>query len=328
MGHAGSGSWRRWWRRSRSWRRCRRRSWRRLARDATYAPYLARQAHGCRAAAAGRGRRPADRRSTTGRSAGSRRSCAASSSWCGRKASRQAARIEGMTPAALTQILLRVRQRRGPARGVMSAGAAEAFQAAFDVSRETMARLETHLRAAAAVEPADQPGLARQPRRRLGPALRRLGAALAASAAGRPPLARPRLRRRLPGPGRRRDGRGRRAGLRSAPGGERPAQGGLSRDGRPRDRGRGDGACRARRGPAAAWAPTSFPRARWPRSTPSSRMAEKHRRPGGIGLFPKGASVHKEIAEAAVRWHFDHAIHPSLTDPRAAIVEIGATRRV
>jgi 16S rRNA (guanine527-N7)-methyltransferase len=57
-------------------------------------------------------------------------------------------------------------------------------------------------------------------------------------------------------------------------------------------------------------------------------MAERHRRPGGIGLFPKGASVHKEIAEAAVHWHFDHAIHPSLTDPRAAIVEIGASRRV
>jgi 16S rRNA (guanine527-N7)-methyltransferase len=57
-------------------------------------------------------------------------------------------------------------------------------------------------------------------------------------------------------------------------------------------------------------------------------MAEKHRRPGGTGLFPKGASVHKEIAEAAAHWRFDHAIHPSLTDPRAAIVEIGATRRV
>lgn len=57
-------------------------------------------------------------------------------------------------------------------------------------------------------------------------------------------------------------------------------------------------------------------------------MSEIHRKPGGTGLFPKGASVHKEIAEAAVRWHFDHALHPSLTDPRAAIVEIGATRRV
>ena len=57
-------------------------------------------------------------------------------------------------------------------------------------------------------------------------------------------------------------------------------------------------------------------------------MSEKHRRPEGIGLFPKGASVHKEIADAGVHWRFDHVIHPSLTDPRAAIVEIGATRRV
>ena len=57
-------------------------------------------------------------------------------------------------------------------------------------------------------------------------------------------------------------------------------------------------------------------------------MAENHRRPGGIGLFPKGASVHKEIAEASAHWRFDHTVHASLTDPEAAIVEIGATRRV
>lgn len=57
-------------------------------------------------------------------------------------------------------------------------------------------------------------------------------------------------------------------------------------------------------------------------------MLDLHRRPGGIGLFPKGASVHKEIAEAAARWRFDHVIHRSLTDPQAAIVEIGAAERV
>ena len=57
-------------------------------------------------------------------------------------------------------------------------------------------------------------------------------------------------------------------------------------------------------------------------------MVEKHRRAGGIALFHKGASVHKEVAEAAARWRFDYVIHPSLTDPRAAIVEIGATQRV
>jgi 16S rRNA (guanine527-N7)-methyltransferase len=57
-------------------------------------------------------------------------------------------------------------------------------------------------------------------------------------------------------------------------------------------------------------------------------MSEKHRRPGGIGLFPKGASVHKEIAEAKARWRFDSVIHPSWTDPKTAIVEIGAMQRV
>ena len=43
-----------------------------------------------------------------------------------------------MTPAALTQILLHVRPRRGAAPGVDDPGA-EAVRAAFDVSRETMA---------------------------------------------------------------------------------------------------------------------------------------------------------------------------------------------
>jgi 16S rRNA (guanine527-N7)-methyltransferase len=55
---------------------------------------------------------------------------------------------------------------------------------------------------------------------------------------------------------------------------------------------------------------------------------EKHRRAGGIGLFPKGAAVHKEIAEASVRWRFDHKLTPSRTEPRAAILEIGAIERV
>jgi 16S rRNA (guanine527-N7)-methyltransferase len=55
--------------------------------------------------------------------------------------------------------------------------------------------------------------------------------------------------------------------------------------------------------------------------------AEIHRRPEGICLFPKGETVHKELAEAAARWHFTHRMHPSRTDPRAAIVEIGAFRR-
>ena len=55
---------------------------------------------------------------------------------------------------------------------------------------------------------------------------------------------------------------------------------------------------------------------------------EKHRRPGGVGLFPKGETVHKEIAEASVRWRFDHTLIPSRTEPRAAILQIGACERV
>ena len=57
-------------------------------------------------------------------------------------------------------------------------------------------------------------------------------------------------------------------------------------------------------------------------------MLGKHRRPGGIGLFPKGETVHKEIADAAVHWRFEHQIHASLIEQRAAVVEIGAIDRV
>lgn len=56
--------------------------------------------------------------------------------------------------------------------------------------------------------------------------------------------------------------------------------------------------------------------------------AEKLRDPTGICLFPKGETVHKEIAEAARRWKFEYRVHPSRTDSKAAIVEIGALARV
>jgi 16S rRNA (guanine527-N7)-methyltransferase len=55
--------------------------------------------------------------------------------------------------------------------------------------------------------------------------------------------------------------------------------------------------------------------------------AERHRRETGICLFPKGETVHNEIAEARRIWQFEPRIHPSLTDPRAAIIEIGAMNR-
>ena len=56
-------------------------------------------------------------------------------------------------------------------------------------------------------------------------------------------------------------------------------------------------------------------------------LTEKHCRPGGIGLFPKGATVHKELAEALRHRRFDHVVHSSLTHPQAAIVQIGAINR-
>ncbi len=56
--------------------------------------------------------------------------------------------------------------------------------------------------------------------------------------------------------------------------------------------------------------------------------AEIHRAERGICLFPKGRTVHKEIEEARRKWLFDYRLHPSLTDPEAAIIEIGGLERV
>jgi 16S rRNA (guanine527-N7)-methyltransferase len=57
-------------------------------------------------------------------------------------------------------------------------------------------------------------------------------------------------------------------------------------------------------------------------------MTAIHRATDGTGLFPKGETVHKELAEAARHWRFEHRLHRSLTDPAAAIVEVGALARV
>ncbi|HRX74258.1 MAG TPA: 16S rRNA (guanine(527)-N(7))-methyltransferase RsmG [Hyphomonas sp.] len=56
--------------------------------------------------------------------------------------------------------------------------------------------------------------------------------------------------------------------------------------------------------------------------------AQIHRAACGIGLFPKGRTVHKEVEEARRNWRFDCQLHPSATDPEAAIVEIGGLERV
>jgi 16S rRNA (guanine527-N7)-methyltransferase len=48
------------------------------------------------------------------------------------------------------------------------------------------------------------------------------------------------------------------------------------------------------------------------------------RSPGGIALFPKGRSHEKELDAALALWNFEYRLHPSRTDPEAAIIEIGA----
>ncbi len=58
------------------------------------------------------------------------------------------------------------------------------------------------------------------------------------------------------------------------------------------------------------------------------RHLERHARPGGIGLFPKGETVHKEIEEAQKIWSFRFELHPSQSRAGAAIVEVGALSRV
>ena len=57
-------------------------------------------------------------------------------------------------------------------------------------------------------------------------------------------------------------------------------------------------------------------------------FAERHRSRRGICLFPKGGNVHNDIVSAQKLWRFDFVLHPSLTNKDSAIVEIGAFERV
>lgn len=57
-------------------------------------------------------------------------------------------------------------------------------------------------------------------------------------------------------------------------------------------------------------------------------FAERHLAPGGLALFPKGASWKKEVETARQQWSFD--CHPSMseTEPAAAILSITGVKRV
>ncbi len=54
----------------------------------------------------------------------------------------------------------------------------------------------------------------------------------------------------------------------------------------------------------------------------------RHIAPGGVALFPKGASVNAELAESLERWRFSVQKHPSRTDPEAVVLQIGEIERV
>jgi 16S rRNA (guanine527-N7)-methyltransferase len=56
--------------------------------------------------------------------------------------------------------------------------------------------------------------------------------------------------------------------------------------------------------------------------------AERHLRPGGIALFPKGANWRAEVEEALERWRFRCENLPSATSTEGAILRIGEIARV
>lgn len=51
-------------------------------------------------------------------------------------------------------------------------------------------------------------------------------------------------------------------------------------------------------------------------------LAERHLRPDGVAMFPKGARRDEEIAEAKAIWDYDSESVPSMSDTNAAILLI------
>lgn len=57
-------------------------------------------------------------------------------------------------------------------------------------------------------------------------------------------------------------------------------------------------------------------------------FAERHLRPGGQALFPKGASYADEVRQALEKWRFSYEAIPSVTDDSAVILSIRDIERV
>ena len=51
-------------------------------------------------------------------------------------------------------------------------------------------------------------------------------------------------------------------------------------------------------------------------------FASRHLGDDGVALFPKGVNHRSEIIEAQMNWSFDLVIHPSKTEPGAALLEL------
>lgn len=56
--------------------------------------------------------------------------------------------------------------------------------------------------------------------------------------------------------------------------------------------------------------------------------AERHLKPGGIALFPKGERWEKELREARESWRFEHEVVRSKTEPKAVILRMEGIARV
>ncbi|WP_424941383.1 16S rRNA (guanine(527)-N(7))-methyltransferase RsmG [Aliiroseovarius sp. S253] len=57
-------------------------------------------------------------------------------------------------------------------------------------------------------------------------------------------------------------------------------------------------------------------------------FAERHLRPGGVAIFPKGENYRQEVHEALENWSFQLDTYPSKTHPSAVILKIGEISRV
>lgn len=56
-------------------------------------------------------------------------------------------------------------------------------------------------------------------------------------------------------------------------------------------------------------------------------MVQRHLKPGGIALFPKGDSYRSEVQQALESWRFAADTYQSQTNPNAVILKVGDIRR-